>query len=120
MLQGDNELRSCMMISSSNLNEIVELFEEVYQYLRSLQPGEEEPMLNVVVFVDDNNYNIHIFPRRAHRPIQYYKEGNNQLMISPGALDLAGLMITVREEDFNKISKVDIEDIYSQVSLPIM
>ncbi len=120
LLQGDNELRSCMMISSSNLNEIVELFEEVYQYLRSLQPGEEEPMLNVVVFVDDNNYNIHIFPRRAHRPIQYYKEGNNQLMISPGALDLAGLMITVREEDFNKISKVDIEDIYSQVSLPIM
>lgn len=120
LLQGDNELRSCMMISSSNLNEIVELFEEVYQYLRSLQPGEEEPMLNVVVFVDHNNYNIHIFPRRAHRPIQYYKEGNNQLMISPGALDLAGLMITVREEDFNKISKVDIEDIYSQVSLPIM
>jgi hypothetical protein len=33
---------------------------------------------------------------------------------------MAGLFITVREEDFNKIEKQDIEDIYFQVSLPIM
>lgn len=120
LLQGDNELRSCMMIVSENRDEIIELFEEIYLYLRSLQPDEEEPMLNVIVFIDNNKYKVHIFPRSAHRPTQFYKEGSSKLMISPGALDLAGLIITVREEDFKKIDKTVIEDIYSQVSLPII
>src|SRR5690554_3212719 len=120
LLQGDNELRSCMMIVSDNRDEIIELFEEIYLYLRSLQPDEEEPMLNVIVFIDNNKYKVHIFPRSAHRPTQFYKEGSSKLMISPGALDLAGLIITVREEDFKKIDKTVIEDIYSQVSLPII
>ncbi|HBX19456.1 MAG TPA: DUF4922 domain-containing protein, partial [Porphyromonadaceae bacterium] len=50
----------------------------------------------------------------------YDEEGNKSLLISPGALDMAGLIITVREEDFNKIQSQDIEDIYSQVSMPII
>jgi len=41
------------------------------------------------------------------------------MLISPGALDMAGLIITVREEDFEKITKEDIEDIYAQVSMPV-
>ncbi|MDD4777156.1 MAG: DUF4922 domain-containing protein [Fermentimonas sp.] len=120
LTQGDNELRSCFIIEGSTISESVELFEEVYQFLRSLQPDEEEPMLNVITFVEDNNYKIHIFPRKAHRPKQYFDEGSKKMLVSPGALDMAGLFITVREEDFNKIEKQDIEDIYFQVSLPIM
>ena len=33
---------------------------------------------------------------------------------------MAGLIITAREEDFKKIRKEDIEDIYSQVSMSII
>ena len=120
LTQGENELRSCLMIEGSTVSESIELFEEVYQYLRSLQPDEEEPMLNIITFMEDNKYKIHVFPRKAHRPMQYYDEGSKQLLVSPGAIDMAGLIITVREEDFNKIEKQDIEDIYLQVSLPIM
>lgn len=120
LLQGDNELRSCFMIEETGISESLDLFEEVYQYLRYLQPDEEEPMLNVITFVDDNKYKTHIFPRKAHRPKQYYDEGSKKLLISPGAMDMAGLIITAREEDFNKLEKQDIEDIYIQVSLPVM
>lgn len=120
LLQGDNELRSCLQIESDNRSEVQELFEDVYQYLHHLQPEEIEPMMNVIAFMERNRYILHIFPRKLHRPRHYYEQGKMQLLISPGALDMAGLMISVREEDFEKINKLDIEDIYSQVSMPII
>ena len=120
LMQGDNELRSCLQIESENKSEMRELFEDVYQYLHYLQPEEREPMMNIIAFTENNRYKLHIFPRKAHRPGHYYEKGNKQLLISPGALDMAGLMICVREEDFEKISKQDIEDIYSQVSMPVI
>ena len=118
--QGDNDLRSCLMINSENRDEAVELFEEVYQYLSSLQPDEIEPMVNIISYYKDGIYNINIFPRKQHRSAHYYEEGNGNFLISPGALDMAGLIITVREEDFIKIDKIGIEDIYNQISLPII
>lgn len=120
LLQGDNELRSCMVIESESKEECEELFENIYQYLHIHQPEEDEPMMNVIAFMQGNTYTLHVFPRKAHRPTQYAAQGSKQLLISPGALDMAGLIITVREEDFEKITKNDIEDIYSQVSLPLI
>ena len=120
LLQGDNELRSCLTIESESKNEAEELFEDIYQYLRHRQPEESEPMLNVIAFTEQNRYKLHVFPRKAHRSGHYYEEGKKQLLISPGALDMAGLIICVREEDFNKIQSQDVEDIYSQVSMPVI
>lgn len=120
LLQGDNVLRSCLTIESENRKEVEELFEDVYQYLKHCQTEEEEPMMNVIAFTGDNKYKLHLFPRRAHRPRHYYEEGSRQLLISPGALDMAGLIICVREEDFDKIERQDIEDIYAEVSLPVI
>ena len=120
LMQGDNALRSCLTIVSENRKEVELLFEDVYQYLRHRQPEEEEPMMNVIAFTEGGKYKLHLFPRKAHRPRHYYEEGGRQLLVSPGALDMAGLLITVREEDFNKIEQQDIEDIYSQVSMPVI
>lgn len=120
LMQGDNELRSCLQIESESRNEAQDLFEDVYQYLHHLQPEETEPMMNVLAFTENNKYKFHIFPRKGHRPGHYYEKGKKQLLISPGALDMAGLMICVREEDFEKINRQDIEDIYSQISMPVI
>lgn len=120
LLQSDNELRSCLTIEATSKEEAEDNFENVYKYLQSHQPDEEEPMLNIIAFVEKDKYMLNIFPRKAHRPTQYSAEGNRKLLVSPGALDMAGLMIVVREEDLEKISKNDIEDIYAQVSMPII
>lgn len=120
LMTGENELRSCLIIENSSKNEVEERFEDVYRYLHSRQPDEEEPMMNIIVFMENDNYVLHIFPRKAHRPKQFFEEGKRQLLISPGAIDMSGLIITAREEDYNKIRKEDIEDIYSQVSMSII
>lgn len=120
LMQGDNELRSCLVVESASKQEVVEHFEDVYSFLQSKQPDEDEPMFNLIAFSHHNKYVLHIFPRKTHRPRQFFYEGKQQLLISPGALDMAGLLVASREEDFQKIKKEDIEDIFSQVSMPIL
>lgn len=121
LLSGENTLRTCLIIAGDSKEELEECFEDVYHYLRDSQSDDNvEPMMNIVAFVENNRYHMHIYPRKAHRPHQYFAQGKAQLLVSPGALDMAGLVIVPREEDFNKITQQDIEDIYMQVSLPII
>lgn len=120
LMQGENELRTCLVIESESKEEIEERFEDVYYYLKSRQPNEDEPMMNLIAFTDNNKFTLHIFPRKAHRPKQYYEQGSRQLLISPGSLDMSGLITTARIEDFEKIQKEDIEDMYLQVSLQVI
>ena len=56
-----------------------------------------------------------LFPRISHRPSCYFLTGENQMLVSPGAVDMAGVIILPREEDFDKITKEDVVKIYSEV-----
>ncbi|MDE7496625.1 MAG: DUF4922 domain-containing protein, partial [Muribaculaceae bacterium] len=53
---------------------------------------------------------------RVHRPSCYTADGNDRLIVSPGAIDMAGMIITPREEDFEKITSEDIRRIYREVA----
>lgn len=75
---------------------------------------DEEAMFNLFVRYIQPYWTLTIFPRRAHRPVSYHK---GTLMISPGAVDMAGVLIAAREEDFLKITEQDIRTLYSQTSL---
>ena len=120
LLSTENSLRSCLRVESDTKEDAEQQFNDVYNYLKTHQPDEEEPMMNIISFMENNNYIIHVFPRKLHRPWQYSAEGKAQLLVSPGALDMAGMFITPRKEDFEKIDRDDIEDIYAQVSMAII
>ena len=51
------------------------------------------------------------------RTNQYFAGGEKQLLISPGSVDLGGVFVIPRHEDFIKINKADIVDIFAQVTL---
>lgn len=58
-------------------------------------------------------------PRRAHRPECYFaSEADGHMLVSPGAVDMAGVLILPREKDFQQISRFDIRKIYADVSFP--
>ncbi len=84
--------------------------------IAELQETEEEPMMNVFCQFKYNLWFTVIFPRSVHRPTQYFAEGDQQLMVSPGAIDMAGTLVLARETDFERITAADIADIYHQVS----
>ena len=86
-----------------------QLFRRLYEALdgvRSQESGDNggEPMMNIVAWRCNDDFLSVVFPRTKHRPDCYFKEGNEQYIISPGALDMAGLIITPRQEDYERLT----------------
>ena len=77
----------------------------------------EEPMINIAGSYEGGHWRLLIFPRRKHRPDAFFKEGNDRVVVSPGAIDMAGLVITPVEEDFERLDAGAVENIYREVSL---
>ncbi len=77
----------------------------------------EEPMLNIVAWMKDDECINVIFPRRKHRPLCYFADDEKKMIVSPGALDMAGLIITPREEDYERISAEQAVAILQEVSI---
>ncbi len=77
----------------------------------------EEPLVNILCSFRDNSWRLIIFPRTKHRPEAYYKEGQDQILVSPAAVDLAGLVVTPLEKDFASIDAATIERLFREVSL---
>jgi SpoIID/LytB domain protein len=93
-----------------------QLFRRLYDVLPQRE-DETEPMMNIVSWRRDEEFISVVFPRRKHRPDCYYAEDLQQYIISPGALDMSGLIITPREEDFKRITPEKALAILNEVSL---
>ena len=107
--------RGIISLKSKDRDNLIECFNQIYSKLQISQPDEVEPMLNILAIFKQGEWIIHIFPRTLHRPTQYFETGERQFILSPASVDMGGVLITPREEDFTKISKEDIRDIFNQV-----
>ena len=122
--QGDNEgiylIRdypcAAFLIRSNSVQSGEELFNTLYDAL-PMQPDDTEPMMNIVAWREEESYLSVVFPRRRHRPLCYFEEGEAQRLISPGSLDMAGLVITPRKEDYERMTEADLRTIFDEVSL---
>lgn len=93
-----------------------EMFGILYNAL-PMQADDTEPMMNIVAWRDGDSFLSVVFPRRSHRPRCYYVEGEAQVLVSPGSLDMAGLVITPRREDFERMTEAGVRAIFEEVSL---
>ncbi len=98
--------------------------------LADLTGSPDEPMLNLIVFAETMPMNapgdrghppmmwtVLVFPRARHRPSCFFAEEPKRLVISPAAIDLAGLVIVPIREHFEKIMAEDLRRIFSEVAL---
>jgi SpoIID/LytB domain protein len=80
------------------------LFRRLYKAMP--QRGDEtEPMMNIISWRKGEEFISVVIPREKHRPEAYFAEGDAKFVVSPGALDMSGLIITPREEDFRKLTE---------------
>jgi ribosomal protein S18 acetylase RimI-like enzyme len=90
------------------------------KYLDALENALEidiEPMINVAGFYEGAKFCLLIFPRQKHRPDAFSKEGEEKRVVSPGAIDMGGFLITPEERDFERLDEKMVESIYEEVSL---
>ena len=109
-----------LLIRSHSQKTDAELFKVVYKALPH-NPGDSEPMMNLVCWRTEDTFFTVVFARGKHRPDCYPQpEGaaeDASFMISPGALDMAGLIITPRKEDFDRLTAEKAIAILKEVSL---
>ena len=93
-----------------------QLFKQLY---KCLPPSDDntEPMMNIIAWNTGSGLVSVVLPRRKHRPDCYTAEGDAQYIISPGAVDMGGLIITPREQDFRRLTPELILDIYRELTI---
>ena len=92
------------------------LFKQLYHAL-PVMGDDAEPMMNIIMWNTGDGVTSIVLPRRKHRPDCYTAAGEKQFIISPGAVDMGGLVITPREEDFRRLTVEKVLQIYQEVSL---
>ncbi len=92
--------------------------EKLWNYVSgmTIYDGESEPRMNVLSINRNGQVITAIIPRSKHRPDCYYADEMGKIMVSPGAVDMFGLVITPRKEDFESLTEKQVLDIYRQVT----
>ena len=67
---------------------------------------------------DKDNVRFLAIPRITHRPKEYFLDPPARRAVSPGAIDMVGVIVTPIEEDYNKLTSEEIKDFFSQIALP--
>jgi hypothetical protein len=111
--------REAVVLEGDDLVTVDSVFKSYLNALKEVLLIDEEPMVNVAGFRRGEKWHLAIFPRRKHRPDIFFKEGDARVVISPGVIDMAGLLITPVERDFFRLDAAAIEGIYGEVSLEV-
>lgn len=112
----DDAPRNTLVLEATNREDAIILFNVVYNAMEQ-KPGEEEPMMNLLTWVEGGQWVVCIFPRSKHRPSCYTAEGDTNILISPASVDMGGVFITPLEKDFEKLTATDIAAILGEVCL---
>lgn len=112
-----NYLREVIVLRGSDQQLLIRLFSHIQQIIGKNVPFEEEAMFNILAWFDNCQWTICIFPRKQRRPWQFFAEGAEKILFSPGCVDMAGILITPRPEDFNRYSLPLLADLFKQVTI---
>jgi glycosyltransferase involved in cell wall biosynthesis len=110
--------RSVVLLESKNAEALTGQFLDLLKKAKKIIKTNEEPLVNVICNYAGRGWRLLVFLRERHRPDAYFAEGEDRIFISPGAVDMAGVVITPLLDNYNHLDYNDIRGIYREVSLP--
>ncbi|MDY0081791.1 MAG: DUF4922 domain-containing protein [Ignavibacteriaceae bacterium] len=112
----DDGIRKFISIESSDKDLMVKTFKKFYKLYSRLINEDQEPLMNLISFYEEEfGWRVIIFLRAKHRPAVFFAEDETKMLVSPAAIDIGGVCVFPREEDFNRITKEQIADIFKEV-----
>jgi len=91
------------VIDATNPNAAQILFNKLYAAM-PLKEGEAEPMMNLLCYItEEETARLVVIPRKRHRP-SFYGTDEGQMVLSPASVDLGGVFITPRLQDYENIN----------------
>lgn len=107
---------AAVVLTSPDGKAMADTLRRVIATLGVVRPAEPEPMLNLFGTFRDNRWIVWLFPRGNHRP-RVFGDNHDHLLISPGAVDMNGLLISPRPHDYERLTPELIGSIYDDVTL---
>jgi hypothetical protein len=114
----DDGLRKLILIESAEQKMIEKSFRKFIKAYENLSKAQPEPMMNIICNYDKEfGWGVIILLRSKHRPECFYKNDSEKILISPAAIDLGGMIVIPREEDFIRVDEKLLQQIVKEVSL---
>jgi hypothetical protein len=109
--------REVILLEGADPRSVEGVFKRYLNALTRILLVNEEPMMNIAGFYRERKWRLVIFLRRKHRPDAFFREGDARVVVSPGVIDMGGVLITPVEKDFDRLDAAAVESIYEEVSL---
>ncbi|MBP7866625.1 MAG: DUF4922 domain-containing protein [Acidobacteria bacterium] len=118
--------RLVLVLESPSAKVLAEAFTALADALPRLPAGgdawaPDEPPVNLAAWAEPGGgLVLCVFPRTRHRPAGYHlpPEAGGRL-VSPGLIDLAGVVVTPRRHDFETLTAAEIEGVFAEVCPPV-
>jgi hypothetical protein len=115
--QAEIPQRTVIIIEGKKMERVEAALLTIMEKLKTGFQPPDEPMLNLLCSHRGGSWRLVLFLRKKHRPDAYYLTCRKRILISPGLVDMAGLVITTVEKDFSTLDAPTMENIYREVSL---
>jgi hypothetical protein len=108
--------RSVVVFRGGAQNELARWVHRVVGEL-AIQADKDEPLLNIICAYDRKLWTVYLFPRAKHRPRCFFEQGEARLVVSPGAIDMGGVVVVPERAHFDRIGGEQVAQIFSEVSM---
>ncbi len=111
----DDYLRPAIVVEGTRADETAQAAERVLDCLKETMHTADEAQVNVLTWSELEKFTVVIFPRTAHRPREYDAPQGERFLFSPGVVEMAGSVVTVRPEDFERADVPLLTKLFLQV-----
>src|SRR5690242_2731840 len=107
--------RNVLLLRGGDRSALIDRMDRAVDLLGAMTGKSPEPLINIAVFREKEEWATYLFPREKHRP-QVFHTG--ELTVSPASIDLCGIFVVPRERDYESITGSAIAEIFREVTLP--
>ncbi|MCX7981690.1 MAG: DUF4922 domain-containing protein [Syntrophales bacterium] len=111
----NHQIRSYFFLRGTDRDALIENVRRFMMAWKKVSASEDEPMVNIIVAFEDGLWLVYIFPRRGHRPKRFFASEGEKIIVTPGAVEMGGVIVTVRERDFLALNERILQEIMSDV-----
>ena len=109
--------REVIILEGEDRTAIGNVLSSIVSAMKIVLSSSTEPRMNLLGSYEENKWRVAIFPRRRHRPSVYFLPGNERILISPGLVEMGGIIVTPIGKDFDIVNEELIREIYKEVSV---
>jgi hypothetical protein len=110
-----NYRRNVFLFRERDRSALIDRMDSAIDLLAETTGRRPEPLVNIAVFHEREEWITFLFPRGKHRP-EVFRTG--ELTVSPASIDLCGIFVVPLAYDFEKITADAIAAIFREVTLP--